>query len=113
MMDAASNQRDLRDPRSYVTDSELKALYQIRPWILARDLAFDWLMIFGSVALWGATLHPLAFLLAFVVIAGRHHSLNNWVHRGVSLLVFAQEGSQRLDMRCGSSCSALNLNRGL
>lgn len=80
MTKVSSTTRALDDPRSYVTDHEIRSLYQPRPWIIARDLSFDWVLILGTITLWGSTKHWLAFIVAFVVIAARQHSLNNWVH---------------------------------
>lgn len=68
------------NPRDYVTEEEVRALYAPRPARVALDLACDWLLILGSIAAWGATKHPLVLVLAFLVIGARQHALNNWVH---------------------------------
>ena len=80
MTKQAAESRALNDPRRYITDAELRAFHKPRPWIVARDLAFDWFLILGALALWGWTRHPLVFVLSFVVISARQHALNNWVH---------------------------------
>lgn len=51
-----------------------------RPWCVARDLAIDWMWIFGAIAAWGYTRHPAVLVLSFIIIAAKQHALNNWVH---------------------------------
>lgn len=70
------------DPRDYVSDREIRDLYRLRPLRIARDLALDWAVILGAISAWGLTRSIWVLALAFVLIAGRQHALNNWVHEG-------------------------------
>ena len=79
-MESAHGKFQSNDPRAYISEAENRSLFSPRPWRIVRDLGTDWFVIFGSIAAWGWFRHPLVLIVAFVLISGRQHALNNWVH---------------------------------
>jgi fatty acid desaturase len=77
----------MADIRDYVDAAELRSLYMRQPARLVRDGVGIWLAIL--LAMTAAILSGSVFvtLIAFVVIAGRQHALNNMVHEGSHYLL--------------------------
>lgn len=71
----------------YVTPDELQALYRRQPWQLARDGVGIWMTILLALAAAIVSANALVWILAFVVVAGRQHALNNMVHEASHYLL--------------------------
>lgn len=70
----------VRELARHLSPAELRGLLRIEPWKIALEAGADWALILGSLWLWARTGHPLVWILAFLVIGTRQHSLINWIH---------------------------------
>jgi fatty acid desaturase len=67
-------------PQDYLSKEELRHLYAIDGWSIARAAVFTWGCIAAALWAWAYTDHWAVLAAVFVIVATRQHALHNLVH---------------------------------
>ncbi len=69
-------------PSHAISPETLAELHTINPWLGVAHVAFEWLCIFGAMALCQWHWHPLLYVAAVMWIGARQHALAVLMHDG-------------------------------